>query len=143
MALIWTKQLSVGNGTLDSEHKNLIGMVNSIEFAISRRDSESLLQLLKQLKESVRDHFANEERIAEAINLPFDNHKLAHRHLQKELKSTRDELDTKGGMWPAYVMDHYPQFLREWLVEHITKEDMQMKPVLLTYSYDFKPVKSR
>ena len=42
MALIWTKQLSVGNATLDSENKNLIGMVNSIEYAVEIKDCSYL-----------------------------------------------------------------------------------------------------
>lgn len=139
MALIWTKQLSVGNATLDSEHKNLIGMVNSIEYAIEIRDSFALLRAIKLLMECVHDHFTNEERFAQTIDLPFDQHKLAHRHFQKELQSTWNELDVKKGMWTEHVMEYYPQFLREWLVEHIMKEDMLMKPVLQTHPYDFKP----
>lgn len=27
----------------------------------------------------------------------------------------------------------------EWLAEHVAGEDMQMKPSLLAYPYDFKP----
>ncbi|MDP2693994.1 MAG: hemerythrin family protein [Gallionella sp.] len=139
MALIWTRQLSVGNETIDSEHKNLIGMVNSIEHAINTRDCTALLRGLKQLMEWTQAHFANEEQFAQSINLPFDQHTLAHQHLLKELLQTVNELEAKRGIWTEYVMEHYPQFLREWLLEHITNEDMLMKPALQTYPYDFKP----
>ena len=139
MALIWTKQLSVGNATLDSEHKNLVGIVNNIEYAIETRDSAALLRTFKLLVNYACAHFANEEKFAQAINVPFDQHRLSHRHFQKELQYTGEELEAKSGIWAEYVMDHYPQFLREWLVEHITKEDMLMKPALQTYPYDFKP----
>jgi len=140
MALIWTKQLSVGNETLDSEHKNLIGIVNLIEYAIETRDMATLLRTLKLLMNCIHTHFTNEERFAQAIDLPLDDqHDLAHQHLQKELQQTGVELEVRGGMWPEYIMDHYPQFLREWLIEHITKEDMLMKPALQTYPYDFQP----
>lgn len=139
MALIWTKQLSIGNAMLDFEHKNLIGMVNSVEYAIKNRDSFALLQTIKLLLDSVQSHFANEERFARAIDLPFDQHRLLHQHLQKELQSTWNELDIKRGMWVEHVMDHYPQFLREWLVDHIAKEDMAMKQTLQSHPYDFKP----
>lgn len=138
MALIWTKQLSVGNATLDSEHKNLIGIVNSIEYAIETRDSSALLRGFKLLMDYTHAHFTNEERFAQAINMPFDQHKLSHQHLQKELQNTGDELEAKSGIWAEYVMEHYPQFLREWLIEHIIKEDMLMKPALQSYPYDFK-----
>lgn len=139
MALIWTRKLSVGNATLDSEHKNLIGIVNSLEYAIETRDSAALLRAFKLLKDCAQVHFANEEKFAQAIDFPFAEHKLEHRHLQKELQQTGDELEVGSGRWPEYVMDHYPQFLRDWLVGHITGEDMLMKPALQTHPYDFKP----
>lgn len=139
MALIWTRKMSVGNATLDSEHKNLIGIVNSMEYAIETKDSAALLRSFRLLKDCAHVHFANEEKFAQAISFPFDQHKLEHQHLQKELQHTGDELDTTSGAWSEYVMDHYPQFLRDWLVGHITGEDMLMKPALQTRPYDFKP----
>ena len=139
MALIWTRQLSVGNATLDAEHKNLIGMVNSIEYAVETKDCSYLLLSIRRFMDCVRIHFANEERFAQAVELHFVQHEVAHRHLRDELQHTKDELEAKNGVWPEYVMDHYPQFLREWLTEHVTGEDMLMKPVLQTYPYDFKP----
>ncbi len=139
MALIWTRKLSVGNETLDSEHKNLIGIVNSIEYAIETKDCDALLREFKLLRDCVHVHFANEEKFAQAINFPFTQHKLEHQHLQNELQHTGHELDTMSGVWSEYIMDHYPQFLRDWLVGHITGEDMQMKPALQTLPYGFKP----
>lgn len=139
MALIWTRQLSVGNATLDSEHKNLIGVVNSIEHAIESRDCAALLRAFRLFVDYSRIHFANEERIAQVIDFPYEQLKLAHQHLQKELQRTGNELEARSGTWPEYIMDHYPQFLREWLIEHIAKEDMLMKPALQSYPYDFNP----
>jgi hemerythrin-like metal-binding protein len=139
MALIWTKTLSVGNATLDSEHKNLIGMVNSIEYAIETKDSAALLRAFKLLDDCVHAHFANEERFARAIDFSFAEHQLDHQHLQKELQHTGDDLAIRSGAWSDYVMDHYPQFLRDWLLGHITGEDMRMKAALQTRPYDFKP----
>lgn len=139
MAQIWTKKLSVGNATLDSENKNLIGMVNSIEYAVEIKDCSYLLLSIKQFMNCALAHFENEERFAQAVNFPFAQHELAHRHLQDELQHTKDQLEASESMWPEYVMDHYPQFLRDWLNEHIAKEDMLLKPVLQAYPYDFKP----
>lgn len=139
MVLIWTKQLSVGNATLDTDHKNLIGIVNSIEYAVETMDSAFLLLSIKRFMDCLHIHFVNEERFAQAVEFSFDQHVLAHRHFQKELQNTKNELEAKNGIWQEYVMDHYPQFLRDWLTEHVTGDDMLMKPALLTYPYDFKP----
>ena len=140
MALIWRKHLSVGNAVLDFEHKKLLGMINSIEYAISKKDSSAMLEMIKLFKDSVDTHFASEARFAQAFNFHFEQHELAHQHLQKELQRTVEELDVKAGTWPEYVMDYYPQLLRDWLIQHITCEDMKMKPVLQSHPYDFKPV---
>lgn len=139
MALIWKKHLSVGNAMLDTEHKNLLGMVNSIEYAVNKKDLATLLKMIKSFKGNADIHFANEARFAQAFNYSFSQHELAHRHLQNELQQTVNELEVKADIWPEYVMDYYPQFLRDWLIEHISCEDMKMKPVLRSYPYDFKP----
>lgn len=140
MALLWRKHLSVGNAVLDREHKSLVGMVNSIEYAIHKKDMDSLLRTIEVFKDDAGAHFANEARFARALNSDFGQHELAHRHLLKELQQTVDELDVRSGGWPDYVMDYYPQFLRDWLIEHITGEDMKMKLVLQSHPYDFEPV---
>jgi hemerythrin len=139
MSLIWTKQLSVGNATLDSEHKNLIGMIDTIEYVIHARDSFALLHLFNRFKECAHIHFTNEEQFAREIQFPFAEHNLSHRYFYQELQHTIGELEIRFGSWVEYVWDYYDQFLREWLVEHIVKEDMLMKPLLQTYPYGFKP----
>jgi len=139
MALIWRKHLSVGNAMLDFEHKSLIGMVNSIEYAINTKNRSTLFVAIKLFKDRADTHFANEVRFAQALNLSFTQHELAHQHLQKELLHTVGQLAVKVNTWPEYVMDYYPQFLRDWLIEHITDEDMLMKPALQTRDYTFWP----
>lgn len=140
MTLLWRKHLSVGNALLDREHKNLIGMVNSIEYAIHKKDMDSLLKKIKSFKDDAGIHFANEARFAQVLHSDFEQHELAHQHLLKKLQQTVDELDVRAGGCPDYVMDYYPQFLRDWLIEHISDEDMKMKPVLQSHPYDFEPV---
>jgi len=140
MAIQWAKELSVGNEIIDSEHRNLIGMVNSIEYAIGTKDSFALLGAIKLFKDEVDDHFANEARFARAFNYHFEQHGLEHRHFQEELQQKIDDLTVKIGVWPEYAMGHYPQLLRNWLIGHIACEDMKMKPVLQGYPCDFRPV---
>lgn len=139
MALIWREHLSVGNAMLDFEHKSLIGMVNSIEYTINTKDSTALLRAIKLFKDCVHTHFTNEARFAQAVNFHFEQHELAHQHLQKELWHTIDQLDAKAGAWSEYVMDYYPKFLRNWLIDHIIRLNMQMKPALQAHGYTFWP----
>lgn len=143
MALIWKEHLSVGNALLDSEHKNLLGLINSIEYKINHNDGPALLKAIELLKHSAQAHFANEARFAQALKLDFEQHGLAHQHLLKELDTTFAELESRIAMpddtWCKYAMEHYPRLLRDWFIEHITGEDMKMKPVLQSYPCDFRP----
>lgn len=139
MTLIWKGHLSVGNALLDFEHKNLIGVVNSIEYTIDTMNRDALLRAIKQFKGFADTHFANEARFAQALNFNFEQHDSAHQHLLKELQQMIDELAAQVGTWPKYGMDYYPQRLRDWLIGHIACEDMQMKPVLQAHPYNFKP----
>lgn len=139
MELVWSKQLSVGNAMIDSEHKNLLEMVNDVESAIRARDSSTLTRSFKLLEDCVAVHFADEEKIAQAIGFDFTHNRLEHQYVQNELRHMRDELLDKNGSWSESAAAHYSYFLSEWMVEHILQEDMLMKPVLQTYPYDFKP----
>ncbi len=139
MSLAWMEQWSVGNSMIDSDHRNLIGLVNKVEQALRRGNRGALSQAFRQLWDSTALHCANEERIARAINFPIDKHKVTHQYLQDELQYIREELEAKCGAWSAGAIEHFTRFLGDWLTEHVTREDVQMKPALLTHPYDFVP----
>ncbi|MDO8466198.1 MAG: hemerythrin domain-containing protein [Gallionella sp.] len=140
MKLKWTKQLSVGNAVIDSEHKNLITIANSVRRAIKARDSAALPQELEHLEDWLYVHFANEEKIAQAVNFDFSQHKLAQQCWLKELWLLRNELIGKNGLWSDDAIEHFSLFLSDWMIDgHIIGLDMPMKPVLQSYGYNFLP----
>ncbi len=139
MGLIWAEHLSVGNEMIDAEHKNLIVAISSVEHAIGTRDQVALSNSFDLLDTYMHIHFRNEEKIAAAANIPFAKNKLEHRHLLKEMRYMREELETMNGIWPDDLVKKYSRFLSGWMTDHIIKEDMQLKPVLQTLPYNFKP----
>ena len=142
MVFAWSEQLSVGNAMMDSEHKNLICMVNNVVRAIRARDSSALPQAFEQLEECLRAHFVNEEKMAQAINFPFIQNELEHKYVLKSLHLISDavaSMAAKNGVWAEDAAEHYSEFLSDWLTNHVIREDMLMKPMLQTYPYDFKP----
>lgn len=139
MGLTWAEHLSVGNGLIDSDHKNLIVVVNCMEHAIGTRDREALAKSFELLDTYMHVHFRNEERIAEAIKFPFTHNKLEHRQLMHEMRFMINELETVHKHWPDNLLNKYSSFLSSWMTDHIIKTDMKMKPALLAYPYDFKP----
>lgn len=85
MGLAWAEHLSVGNEMIDSEHKNLIVAVNSVEEAIGTGDRDALSRSFDLLDTCMYTHFRNEEKIAEAVKFPFAQNRLEHGHLLKEM----------------------------------------------------------
>ncbi len=140
MSLIWTKKLSIGNAIIDAEHRNLISMVNGVSHEIKIRDGSALSQAFKLLDNWLCVHFVNEEKIAQAINFHFAQHKLAQQHSLKELRCMKNELVAKDGVWSDSAVAHFTRSLRNWMIdEHIIKLDMLMKPALQNYDYNFWP----
>jgi len=135
----WTDELSVGNATIDTEHKDLIVMVNGIEAMIKARDSFALPQAFEQLEHYLCIHFADEEDIARAIEFPFAKNKQEHKYVLKEFQHMKNELVAKNGIWSDGAAEHYSNFLSNWITDHVINEDMLMKPALKNYPYDFKP----
>lgn len=137
--LAWTKELSIGNATIDSDHKKLIDMINRIKHEIRATNCSAISQAFKRLEDWLPTHSINEEKIARAIHFPFEQHDLAHQHNMRELQYLRDELISKDGIWSEGAVKHFCRFLENWALEHITKIDMPMKQVLLEHPYDFQP----
>ena len=140
MELTWTKKLSVGNEVIDSEHRNLISLANDVIHAIGTRNCLALAQAFELLEGWLRTHFANEEKIAQAINFDFSSHKPAKQYLLKELQHMRDELAAKNGMWSDGAVAHFARSLEKWMFDdHFIGLDMPMKPALQAYGYKFWP----
>jgi len=139
MNLAWTKQLSVGNAVIDSDHKNLIALVNGVERVINARDHSVMPQAFEFLEGWLCVHFANEEKIARAVDLDFFKHRQAQQYSLKELQHLRDAMLAKEGVWCESTAKHYAHLLNAWMTVHIIKIDMPMKPMLQTLDYKFWP----
>ena len=136
MDLTWTEQLSVGNATLDADHKELFKICRDIDFMTKARDHLALPQAFKLLKGCMDRHFLNEELFAHALDMPFAQHQLDHQNILAAIDITRREIG-KDSAVTLYAVEHCAQFLHAWLIKHITEEDMLMKPALQSRPYHF------
>lgn len=140
MELVWTDDLSVGNAMIDTDHKMLLGMVNGAVHAIKIGDCSVLSQAFEQLDRRLRAHCAYEENVARAVKFPFIQHRLAEQYFLRELNYLKDELLDRNCVCCEDAIKHYSNSLKGLLMDHITGNDMLMKPVLQSYPYNFKPV---
>lgn len=139
MSFLWTSQLSVGNRIIDSTHKKIFDMVDWIECLIKASDGPALSDAFKLIEDYLREYFSVEEYIAQAINFPFTQHKLAHQCLLNEVQRIGNELATNNGIWPDTAAKHYSKLLRDCFIRHIKEESKPIKIMLDTQFYGFKP----
>ena len=135
----FSKELSVGNRILDSEHKKLHGTINEIARSIAAKDNTALLAAFELLENALRAYFVIEENIAQAVDFDFTQHRLAHQGLLNKFQRIKVELIAKNGMSSKFDDECYIDSLRNCLIRHIKVDDKPLKIVLETYFYDFKP----
>ncbi len=137
MALQWREQLSVGNDLIDADHKYLIEIINLAEQALKSKNPVALAAALDNLARYSKMHFSREETIATAAGYPEAAHlHISHEALITTLTQIKEEI---GDAWEAPAAEHFSAFLRDWLINHVIKEDLLMKPCLKKLSPRFDP----
>jgi hemerythrin-like metal-binding protein len=117
----WSSDLSVNVREIDDQHKQLIKLINDLYAAMkSGLGHEIQGKLLNGLAEYTVYHFDNEERYFDQFGYPdARNHKRMH----AELKAQVVDLIGKFHSGKAALSMELFDFLRDWLVNHITKTD--------------------
>ena len=140
MSLVWREQLSVGNNVIDTDHRYLIDIINRVGQSLNTRSRQDLVAGLDSLAQYAQEHFAREEKIAKAAGYQQVPHlSVAHQELLKQLDQVKQEVGGVGQEWSTETADDFTKLLRHWLIEHVIKEDMLMKPVLTKLSPLFDP----
>jgi hemerythrin len=123
MALIaWDDSLTVNVREIDSQHKMLLTLVNQLHEATKfGRGSDILGEVFSEVVEYTKYHFAAEERLMRENGFPeYLLHKALHEDLRVRLTELQREFD--GGERAAVGIGTI-QFLRDWLVNHISARD--------------------
>ncbi|MDD2914807.1 MAG: hypothetical protein PHP70_05755 [Gallionella sp.] len=135
----FTKQLSVGNRTLDSEHAKLFSMLNAVDSAVSVKDAAALADALRMLEDSLCAYFEVEAKIAQALDFDFSEHRLAHQDFLLEFRLMREELIAQNYERQKYNGNSCVKNLMDCLIQHIREDSRPLKIVLDMNFYDFKP----
>ena len=121
----WTKQAGDENAAVGSEQNTSISLVNDVKRMIESRDSSALSVAFELLEAWLGAQFKDEEKKAQAANIDFSNRKLEQQFELNGLFFLRGKLAAKNGAWSDSEAKLDIQFLSDWLIEHITNEDMQ------------------
>ena len=137
MGLQWRDQLSVGNDLIDTDHKHLIEVINKAEVSLKASNKVELNALLEELSRYSGSHFEREELIAKAVGYP-NSAQLheSHTWLVANLNQFKQDI---GDIWTEAAVTQFTAFLRDWLIQHVIKEDLPMKPWMVKHSPRFDP----
>jgi hemerythrin len=137
MTLVWRDQLSVGNDVIDADHRHLIDIINSAGGSLAARDQRGLWASLESLSRYSKTHFESEEKIAAAVRYgPVAQLHESHDALLRKLDQLKAGIQQQ---WSAASVEHFNALLRDWLLDHVIKEDLLMKPALQKFSPRFDP----
>ncbi len=136
MTLIWRESMSVNNDQIDNDHRYMVCFLNTVELALQEPEKmDVILQALTQLYNYAYEHFMREELIQKKISYPdYDMHRKEHKELLEDFLKLKIKIEnqyTKEEIKEKY--DEIVKFLRHWLIDHVLKTDMKLKPFLLQY----------
>lgn len=125
--LTWTEEMSVGVPLLDSDHKVLMDIINSIEdTARSPKQHAHLEESLQTLIQYTIKHFGREEKIMRACG-----YAALHSHLDEHLRFSFEIQGIvpriRGGN-DSKAVQKLLVYLRDWWNHHILIEDKAYRP---------------
>ncbi len=119
--LSWSDSLSVGNKTIDDQHKRLVQLVNSLNKAVVTGTARNILgEILLELVQYTVKHFTDEEKIFMNTQYP---HKTKHLEEHKKLTQTASDLVKSFSEGNVLIGSDTIDFLKNWLVNHIMGTD--------------------
>ena len=119
-AIMWTRELSVGDARLDEHHKRFIQIINRLarETNASPR-SETVSDLLNDMTSYAREHFTVEEDLMARYRYPRrEKHIRLHRAFRRKTAGF-----CSATALGADVVPQMPEYLMDWLAHHIMECD--------------------
>ncbi len=124
----WNDNFSVGNSEIDAQHKKLFQLAARFHSAMTKgQGKQSLQQILTDLIEYTKYHFASEETAMQRSSYPeYPEHKAEHDALTRKVVQFRDDVAADRAVITIDVL----KFLNDWLIHHIGQMDKKIRDYL-------------
>ena len=121
--IVWNNDYSVGEPSLDAQHRQVIDLLNELYVAMQRGvDHQAVRPLLDQLVQYTVNHFQSEEKVLLAHQYPdFAQHRALHDKMRQRTMGLRDNAGLVTGR-------DLLVFLKEWWCSHIQEQDKKYEP---------------
>ncbi|MDI6816180.1 MAG: bacteriohemerythrin [Actinomycetota bacterium] len=130
----WNDSLATGVDKVDTQHKEIIRMINESHEALSQgKGRVHVEKAIGFLSSYVVDHFKGEEELMAKHDYPARaDHVRQHEAFLKDFTRLVSEYNT-GGSSSALAIN-FQQSVVKWLVNHIMKVDKDMAEFLIAES---------
>lgn len=125
----WTPDFSVGVGSIDTDHKVLISLINQLDDAIRGGEPrDTVSRVLDALLDYTDYHFAREELLMRACGYPdIEAHARTHATLRAQVHDIRNRYQRNPESIHAREV---LAFLKNWLAAHIVGRDKLYAPFM-------------
>lgn len=123
--MYWDRTYEIGIEQIDTEHKEILGLISDIESSYLSQDYASVPILFHTLCSVVESHFHEEELIMSEHSYPDDillDHVLVHKDLLDSLYTVDFETNLSN--------ENKYKFLYVWAIRHITQYDFKFREYL-------------
>jgi hemerythrin len=126
--IVWDESLAINIPLIDSQHKQLIEMINELSQAIEQKKSHELLDsLFARLITYTQTHFAAEEEFMKIIDYKqIAVHKSMHTHFTQKVLAQYREYKVGNKTVDKAVLD----MLLNWLLTHIKTVDSKLRGII-------------
>lgn len=117
----WKDEYAFGIEIIDSQHKELVQLLDKTYNSFYKFDSQQeLARLLNEIKEFALIHFATEEKYFDLFSFEgSQEHKQKHSDLKEKVGSFITRFETEGTKITIELVD----FLEDWIVDHMEVMD--------------------
>ena len=124
----WNDSYSVSVQQFDDQHKVLFNLINELHDAMSQgKGRDRIGQTLNTLISYTRGHFSAEEAALRKASYPdYDQHKKEHDAFTAKVLGFETTYRAGTSNLSVQLMN----FLRDWLSDHILRNDKQYAPYL-------------
>ena len=133
MALIpWKEQYNTGVELIDSQHRNLVNIINELHEAREHGSvQQALNEVLPRLVDYTVYHFNSEEAYMEEHGYAnLEKQRESHQLFKEQILEIVDhEYDEQ-----VYSLDMLSMYLKMWLLQHILVDDMEIAQFVNNHS---------
>ena len=134
LPFVWKDEYSVGDATIDRQHRDLIGLMNELydllSLPVSEQGEGMVDHLFGGLAEYIYTHFAYEEQRMVDARYPENllaQHRGEHNAIVKKIRHFH--IEVAEGNHDA-LQELLPFLYGDWLIHHICESDMGYREYL-------------